>query len=166
MTARAAVVVLAVAAVSCKAAGGPSSAGADVLWLPAEAVVQPDAAQPAMVVNGRSIYQDGTAAVSFVVDGDREVLVRRLMAHFAAGRWQQRRTQTSNPHVATSFESGFTPAGGGVLVPGVTRDAPTLRWHGEWQSHAGESVLYVLMAQGTRTRGYASYAPRPAAAGR
>ena len=166
MTARAAVVVLAVAAVSCGVAGGPSSAGADVLWLPGEAVLQTDATQPSVFMNGRSIYRDGTAAVSFVIQGDREALVRRLVAHFAAGAWQQRRTQALNPHVATSFESGFTPAGGGLFVPGVTSDAPSLRWHGEWQSQWGENVFYSLAAQGTRIRGYASYAPGPVAAGR
>lgn len=159
MMARAALVLLALGALSCSVAGVPTSAGADVLWLPGEAVLKPDAAYPVVVVNGRSIYKSGSAAVSFAVEADPNALVRRLTTHFAAHGWQERLNQQLNPHLETSFKTGFTPAGGGVFSPGQTEQLPYLRWHGEWQSPSGEAVLYSLGAQGTRIQGYASYAP-------
>jgi hypothetical protein len=157
---KAAVALLAFVAVSCSVAGVPSRAGADALWLPEGAAIQGDGAYPVVVINGRSIYRDDTAAVGFTLDGRPDDVAQTLDAHFASRGWQRRMTQQLNPHLATSFDRGFTNAGGGIIPPGPLDPRPHRRWHGEWQSRGGEIVTYVLSAQGDHIRGYASYAPR------
>jgi hypothetical protein len=157
---RAVAALLAFAAVSCSVAGLPSRAGADALWLPEGAVLQEDGAYPVVVINGRSIYRDGTAAVAFTLDGRPDDVAQRLDAHFVSRGWQRRPTQQLNPHLATSFDRGFTNAGGGIIPPGPRDLRPHGRWHGEWQSVRGDIMTYSLSAQGDHIRGYASYAPR------
>ena len=123
-------------------------------------MIEADGAYPVIVLNGRSIYRDGTAAVGFTLDGHPDNVAKRLDAHFASRGWQRRLTQQLNPHLATSFDRGFTNVAGGIVPPGPRDLRPHRRWHGEWQSAQGEIMTYSLGAQGDHIRGYASYAPR------
>jgi hypothetical protein len=141
----------------------PNLAVADILWLPAEARLEKDAARPILVRDGRSIYIDGTGAVAFTISAPREELSTRLVEHFAAEGWRQRATQHLNPEIPTSFEIGWQSQCACVVAldaegKPVQRE-PYHKWHGEWENAQGDIVEYMLGGEGERLRGYAAYIP-------
>ena len=141
----------------------PDRSGADILWLPAEAVIRPDAARPVAVKNGRSVYVDGSSGVAFAIDGERQQISDRLVQHFAREGWRQRDTQLMNPQIATSFAAGWESDGGGLIqMDPAGRAAPQepyLKWQGEWEDARGDMVSYGLGGQGRQLYGYASSLP-------
>jgi hypothetical protein len=123
--------------------------------------------RPVAVKNGRNIYQDGSADVTFTISGDREQVTQSLIRHFADAGWHERSTQILNPQVATSFARGWQHRGGGVL-PQVREDQatpqePYVAWQGEWENGRGDLVTYDLGGQGRVFRGYAGYLPHSVA---
>lgn len=160
-----ALVLFGTIASSC-AGPGPTSGradatAADILWLPENAVLQRDVAQPVTVKNGRSIYVDGSGAVMFSINSDRDEISRGIVEHFADTGWFRRPIQHLNPHLATSFERGWEIRGGGLIPQGKSPPyEPYYKWHGEWESERGEIVTYVLGGQGRKLHGSAEYLPR------
>jgi hypothetical protein len=140
------------------------TAVADVLWLPGDAVLERDAARPIAIQNGRSIYVDGSAAVGFSINIEREQLSERIVRHFAEAGWRQRKTRYLNPYLPTSFARGWENRGRGLIVahPPDRRMSyePYFEWHGEWQNQRGAVVSYALGGLGRQLRGYAQYLPR------
>jgi hypothetical protein len=135
-----------------------------ILWLPASAEILPDGPGPVAVENGRSLYADGGAAVSFTLAGERDQLSDSLVRRFDDECWHQRSTQYLNRQLTTSFREGWqagcqclfsTDAHGKPI-----RREPYYQWRGEWEDHRGNVVTYSLSAEGRRLRGYASYIPK------
>jgi hypothetical protein len=137
-----------------------SSALADVLWLPSEATLVDDMCKPVEIKNGRSIYVDGTAGVTFRIAADPEELSRGIVQHFAATTWRPRGTEYLNPQDATSFERGWDVRYGGAIAGRTTPHEPYRQWHGEWEDERGNIVTYHLGGIGHQLRGIASYLPR------
>jgi hypothetical protein len=141
-----------------------ASSVAEVLWLPASAVPEEDAARPVLIRNGRSIYVDGSGAVVFSVAGDCDAVARDIRTHFEHSAWRPRSTQDLNPHIAISISSGCHPHGGGVIPMDANgrpvSHGPFNEWYGEWENERGDIVSYVVGGTGQQLRGYASYVPR------
>ena len=75
------------------------------MWLPADARIELDAIT---MKAGPSVFQDGSAAVVFTMDGpDRQKFTTALIEHFELAGWRQRAHQWLNPHLATSFSAGW-----------------------------------------------------------
>jgi hypothetical protein len=55
-----------------------ADAVAEALWLPAQAVLAEDAARPALIKNGRSVYVDHSGAVVFTIAVACSDVVRTL----------------------------------------------------------------------------------------
>ena len=137
------------------------AAAADILWLPAQATLEKDAARPVLIRNGRSIYVDGSGAVVFSIAIKCDDVVRNITEHFAQTEWRPRSTQYLNPQLATSVSSGCQRHGGGVIPPGSTVPLePYIEWRGEWENGRGDIVSYVVGGRGQQQRGYAEYVPR------
>ena len=141
----------------------PNLAVADILWLPAEASLETDAARPILVRDGRSIYVDGSGAVTFTIAAPREGLSARLVEHFAGGEWRQRSTQHLNPQIPTSFAIGWQSQCACIAAldsqgTPVERE-PYHKWHGEWENEQGDIVEYMLGGEGEQLHGYAAYIP-------
>jgi hypothetical protein len=136
---------------------------AAVLWLPAGAEIQPDLASPIAVRKGRSLYVDGSAAVTFALIGDREDVSRQVTAYFQPLAWRQRASHDMNPERHTSFEIGWDAWPSGIVqLDANGRPVPRdtgYEWHGEWENVGGDLVTYTFWAEGRQLRGYASYAP-------
>jgi hypothetical protein len=139
-------------------------AAVDNLWVPANAFIQSIASRPVMVENGRSIWADGSSALGFAPDTDREEFVRQLVRHFEEAGWRQRNTHYLNPGLATSFESGWqSRCACAILTDPLGKPIPREpfhEWHGEWESIRGDVLTYDLSAEGPELRGYASFVPR------
>jgi len=134
---------------------------ADILWLPAQATWDKDAARPVLVRNGRSIYIDGSGAVAFSIAVTCDDVARDITGHFAGTEWRPRSTQYLNPQLATSFSSGCQRHGGGVIPQDSTVPLePYIEWHGEWENVRGDIVSYVVGGTRQQQRGYAEYLPR------
>jgi hypothetical protein len=134
---------------------------AELLWLPPEAKLLDDVFfKPVVIKNGRSIYMGGSAWVRFTIDTDREELSSRIVEHFAATAWRQRRTEYMNPQIATSFERGWEVHGGGVIGDHASSREPFRQWHGEWEDARGNVLTYDLGGSGRQLTGVASYVPR------
>jgi hypothetical protein len=139
---------------------------ADILWLPIGASPSKDLASPVLVRNGRSVYIDGGGAVAFTLTADCADVARDITRHFEHTEWQPRSTQDLNPGMATSFNSGCEPQGGGGLVIELDSNGhqiprgPFLKWHGEWQNDAGDILSYSVGGIGQELSGYADYLPR------
>lgn len=136
----------------------------NVLWLPAGAEIMPDVLRPISAENGRSLYADGSAAMSFTVTGDRDDVAAGLVHHFTTAGWSQRTTQYLNPKLLTSFNDGWQRRCGCVVATDpqgnpVARE-PFYEWHGEWEDSRGNIVTYSLAAEGRRLRGYGAYIPK------
>jgi hypothetical protein len=116
-----------------------------------------------VVSNGRSVYVDGSSAVAFSIDGDRQDISNLLVQHFARAGWRQRKTQLLNPSQATSFDGGWEHLCGCVLqhdaVGHLLPPDPYFKWRGEWEDTSGNMVSYELGGQGDRLYGYAGYLP-------
>jgi hypothetical protein len=163
------VVALGCGAGACAATGSPpssqtASAVAEILWLPASAVLDKDAARPVLIRNGRSIYIDGSGAVVFHIDGDCDAVAREIVRHFRESEWQPRSAQDLNPRIATSFNIGCQHHGGGIVPTDSNgrpvSQGPYMQWHGEWENERGDLVTYDVGGTGRQLRGYASYVPR------
>jgi hypothetical protein len=142
----------------------PHAVAAEILWLPAQGVLQENAVRPVLVRNGRSIYIDGSGAVVFSIAIKCDDAVRQITEHFAQTEWRPRSTQYLNPHLATSFSSGCQRHGGGVIpqdsIGRPIPPEPDNEWHGEWENGRGDIVSYVVGGTGQQLRGYAEYVPR------
>lgn len=146
----------------------PDTRGADLLWVPANAVLTEDWASPVIVKNGRSVYVDSTSAVGFSVNSDREDLSAEVVRHFAAMEWRPRDRQSRNPQNSTSFEEGWQGRcacviqmdSEGKVIPQET----FYEWHGEWENTRGDVVTYRLAGQGRQLRGYGTFDPAVQAA--
>jgi hypothetical protein len=137
------------------------TAAAEILWLPEHAVLEPDAARPVTIKNGRSIYVDGSGAVVFRIAVKCDDVAKDIGEHFAQTEWRPRSTQYLNPQVATSFNSGCRPHGGGVIRPGsVIPPEPFIEWRGDWENGRGDIVTYAVGGTGPHMHGYAAYIPR------
>jgi hypothetical protein len=137
------------------------AAVAEILWLPEHAVLEPDAARPVSIKNGRSINVDGSGAVVFSIALRCDDVAMDIRGHFAQTEWRPRATQYLNPQSATSFNSGCQSHGDRVIPPGSV--IPTDRfseWRGEWENGRGDIVTYVVGGIGQRLRGYAAFIPR------
>jgi hypothetical protein len=145
----------------------PDPAVADVLWLPNDkTILLKDSSQPALVKNGRSVYSDGTAGVSFTVVLPCEDAGRQVTEHFSRTDWRPRSTEWLNPHNVTTF--GECQRHGGGIVPADPEGHPLpmdpyMRWHGEWQNERGDILIYEFGGSGMSVTGVASYLPRKAA---
>jgi hypothetical protein len=133
----------------------------DLLWLPADAHIEPN---PITRKVGRSSYSDGGAGAVFTIDrSDREELTGALIAHFEMAGWRQRAQQWLNPHLATSFATGWRGICGCVRLTDIHgKPVPRERWFewiGEWEDTHGNVIAYRLTAMGTSIRGHASYTP-------
>jgi hypothetical protein len=146
----------------------PRAEVADVLRLPDGARIDESRVKPALLKNGRSIYEDGTGVVSFGVEANCEAIADAIVGHFASSGWRERRTQKRNPANATSFEHGCQERpGGGVIILGadgrpVPRRGPLMAWHGEWENERGDILIYMISSVGTDGGGRAEYVPRDA----
>jgi hypothetical protein len=167
---RACVAVVACACVlnACAWSGSQASdpdTVAELLWTPTAARLEEDAARPMRIKSGRSIYVDGTGAVTFTVVGECDVITRDITDHFNDTQWRRRSRQDLNPQFETSFESGCQPYGGGLLQLDTTGRpvprGPYYRWHGEWENENGDVLTYMLGGEDRQWRGHATYVPRP-----
>jgi hypothetical protein len=139
----------------------PDTDVAAILWLPEQAVLEPDAARPVSIKNGRSINVDGTGDVVFSIVLGCDDVAKDIRGHFAQTEWRPRATQYLNPQSATSFNSGCQPHGGGVIPPGSVLPPDRFsEWRGEWENGRGDIVTYVVGGTGQKMRGYAAYIPR------
>jgi hypothetical protein len=163
---RALVLLVCAATLVTPACGGRSSnlSISDVLFVPSTADILPDAATPIATENGRSLFVDGSASVSFRLLGERESLSSRIVDHFARLGWRVRSVQYLNPTIPTSFAEGWSRRESGVLLLDsqgrVVVPEVLYLWHGEWEDSDGNVVVYNLSAQGQELRGYASRVPR------
>ena len=94
--------------------------------MPAEAILERDAFQPVAIENGRSIYVDGTGAVVFTINTDRDEVSARTVEHFAGGM------ASAVDAVSESAVSHFFRAGLGKSMRvypdlGVTRQGDSAR---------------------------------------
>src|SRR5262245_51962354 len=98
---------------ACAQTGSPegdlNTTAAEILWLPAAASLEEDAARPALIKNGRSIYIGGSGAVVFSIVADCDDVARNISEHFEHTEWQPRARQDLNPQLATSFGIGCLP---------------------------------------------------------
>jgi len=151
---------------SCAGVDGPGVAPDDLtrlLWLPPEATLEEDPATPVRIVNGRSVYADGSASVAFTIEAQPSDLTDRIMERVASLGLEQRRTQYLNPWLATSFAGGWQVLGGGTMLnpSQATRRSPYRRWRGEWEDGLGNILVYDIGGQDRALRVLASYIPRP-----
>jgi hypothetical protein len=144
----------------CAHDGARNATVAEVLWLPSEAEIEPDAARAGAIENGRSIYIDGSASVVFRIQSDRDVLSSGIVKRFVARGWRERQTQYLNPEVPTSFQGGWQGHDGVGDTHRTVSDDPYRRWHDEWTDECGNIVTYSIGGQGRELRGIASYIPR------
>lgn len=139
-------------------------AAADVLWLPAGAVLENDAFRPVRTKNGCSIYSDGRARVVFSIAIACDDVARGMTDHFARTNWRPRSTGWLDPGPVTSFGSGCQRDGGGVIQEGSTgRPTPTgpyLQWRGERENGQGDILAYMFGGTERARRGVASFIPR------
>jgi hypothetical protein len=164
---RAGILWIFVVALGCGAGSPPNqtaSAVAEILWLPANAVLEKDAARPVLIRDGRSIYVDGTGAVVFSIEGDCDAVATEITRHFEQSEWQPRATQDLNPQLPTSFRIGCRTHGGGIMqLDSDGRPVSQERfkqWQGEWDNERGDLLNYFVGGTGRQLRGYASYLPR------
>jgi hypothetical protein len=132
--------------------------GPDVLWLPQGTVLEHDGAEPLALMNGRSIYADGSSAVVFSISAERQHVSDLLVRHFASEGWRQRKTQRLNPSLPTSFDGGWERHCGCVFGQDLPHD-PYFKWRGEWENDRGDQVSYAIEGVGNHLRGYAAYRP-------
>ena len=78
-----------------------------VLWIPADASVTPQGTEPVAIRDDRYLYVDGSASVSFTLTSDRQRALTHVVDHFERLGWRPRATQYMNPHLPTSFGSGW-----------------------------------------------------------
>ena len=152
-----------------RAAGQPARSAAlaepaAVLWLPAEATIEPGASTPREVRDGRSLYEDGSAAVVFRAETACGELASRFMARFDGTAWRRRPTDWLNPTMPTSFDAGCERRQGGIAIPSVDGRPPGPRfyerWNGQWENDQGDILSYQFMGgDGSAMQGYASYTP-------
>jgi hypothetical protein len=141
---------------------------ADVLWLPEGANLEKDATHPTRIINGRSVYVDGSGAVGFTVF-DCDSLARALVDHFVPPTWRQRTLREFSPRTPIKFERKCRPAtrgGGGIVDLDANGQPippkPKMFWFGEWETERGDLVTYDFSGWQQQIFGYASYAPRHA----
>lgn len=152
----------------CVASDAPrwaiDSVAAEVLWLPAGARLETDAARPALVRHGRSIYMDGSGAVVFSVVASCDDIAAAIGDHFAQAGWRARQMQDLNPQLRTSVGSGCEPRKAGIIQLGsngrLIPRGPYMDWWGEWQNEAGDLVAYRVGGTDRELRGYGEYLPR------
>jgi len=151
---------LATLAASCTT---PAASRPDLLFVPANATLLPDLPRPIALRDGRSVYEDGSAAVRFEITGDRDDVTNQIIRYFEKLEWRQRPTQYMNTHIATSFDAGWQGQCACILVldaQGNPVVRPKLyRWQGGWENKSGDVVTYSLYAEGGHVRGSASYVP-------
>lgn len=140
-------------------------AAAHILWLPEGAIIKPDAAEPTAVFEGRSVYSDGSAAVTFTLTtAERRALSTAVVQHFAEAGWHQRETEYLNPGIPTSFKAGWRHECACVIqtdAQGRPIPAePYYEWQGEWENRRGDVVRYSLSAVGVHLTGYAACIPK------
>lgn len=121
---------------------------ADLLWLPPQAQMQPDQTNPLLVRNGRSVYEDGTAGVSFTVDMDCDELVGLVLTQASSSEWHRRSTPLDNP------QEVLPP--GNRCLPGSSGDAG---WAGEWNDNRGNVISYRFGGPPRQLRGKATFQP-------
>jgi len=159
------VVTTIVMSVAAGCSRSPSPDVADALWLPSGVTIEPDALKPIRLASGRSVYQDGSGGVAFSARSECEALAMSVSEHFAGAGWVAQQHQRLNPQLPTSFATGCSRHGGGVLSAGdssVNPDAPYLAWVGEWANANGDLVTYTFGGAGDALRGYATYIPKRA----
>lgn len=160
------ILLIATALVVCVAVGcsqSPSPEVADALWLPSSVTIEPDAMKPSRLASGRSVYQDGSGGVAFSARSECQRLAMSISEHFAGAGSVAQEHQRLNPQLPTSFATGCSRHGGGVLPagrPSVTHVAPYLAWVGEWANANGDLVTYTFGGAGDTLRGYATYIPK------
>jgi len=138
---------------------------ADVLWLPESASLEKDTMRPKYIINGRSVYVDGSGAIFFTVS-DCDSIARAVIDHFARPTWRQRSTRELSPATPIPFarECRTATGGGGIiqldakgqLIPPMT----VVSWFGEWETERGDIVTYDLTGSQQQINGFASYVPR------
>jgi hypothetical protein len=157
-------VITSLGVVTCARTGtpGPSpDAVAEILWLPAHAILRGnDLFHPVVVKNGRSIYDDGSGGVTFTISAECDTVAAQLVQHFAHTEWLQRSTQYLNPSLATSFNRGCQIECACVLQPGRTSPESSAQWSGEWENARGDIVRYTVGGAGQQLAGAAMYVPR------
>jgi hypothetical protein len=146
--------------------GHPPALHADqILWVPDRALIEPERFfRPIATRNGRSVFVDGSASVSFALTGDREALTTELVEQFLGTLWRERDWEYLNPQTPTSFKSGWRHVCGCILLTDANGKPlprePHYEWYGEWEDSRGNVVQYRLSADGPQIRGYASLIPR------
>ena len=120
---------------------------ADLLWLPPQAQIQPAQDNPQLVRNGRSVYSDGRAAVSFLVEMPCDDLVGKLITQASSLEWHRRSTPIENPEQTL-------PTGNRCLQ---TTDG--IMWAGEWDDPRGHVIRYSFVGLGAQLRGEARFMP-------
>jgi hypothetical protein len=136
-----------------------------ILWVPDRAAIEPETIfRPIATGNGRSVFVDGSASVSFALTGDREALTTELVGHFVGTPWRERDRDYLNSQDPTSFKSGWHHVCGCIVLTDANgkpiRREPHYEWYGEWEDACGNVVQYRLSADGPQVRGYASLIPR------
>jgi hypothetical protein len=140
------VVTLLAVTVACegeKSYGRQAIGAADpktLLWVPTEATI----------LRAANSDKRGGASVAFTIPvSDRSHLAAfaaRLSKHLQEIGWRQRKRQYLNPHMATSFEEGWRPGGGGIRPPSGSpmRTTEVYKWTGEWDDAEGNVMYYGL----------------------
>jgi hypothetical protein len=167
-------IVIVCAVVMCSSAGCAAQGTEDtelalraggLLWVPDGATIEPDNIfHPVAIVDGRSVFIDGSAHVAFTRRGEREALTTLVVNHFAGSGWRERDREYLNPQTPTSFKNGWRHVCGCiVMVDGngkpIPRD-PYYDWVGEWENPRGDVVRYMMSAEGPQLRAYASFIPK------
>src|SRR5689334_2280152 len=96
---------------ACHSKPSPAAVTA-ALWLPDDAVIEPDATRPIRIENGRSIFANGSGAVVFRLDTTCDSFAEVISRRFADTGWSERATQYLNPEQPTSFKIGCHRYGG------------------------------------------------------
>jgi len=138
------------------------SAVVQALWAPRSAeVVGPTVGD--QVVNGRRISGDGIGTLTYSVMERCDATAARLVEHFRASGWRQRRSQILMPRLRTSFLSGCERVPHGIVSsarpPKGKEEQIALAWHGEWEDDEGNTVTYDVSSDGSRATVRATFLP-------
>jgi hypothetical protein len=122
---------------------------ARILWVPKHAAIESHSLLYSLAAeNGRGVFADGSASVSFRMTGEREPLTSALVEHFAGTEWRPRGWEYLNPPIATSFKTGWRHLCACVWMTDssgkpVPRE-PLYDWHGQWQNSHGDIVAVCI----------------------
>jgi hypothetical protein len=165
--------ILAIAAmlmVSCRPAGRANvfaqtvdTRGAEMLWLPATAVMRTIGRGPVDIRHGRNVYIDGTADAYFDITTGREALTTEVIANVERQGWHRLSHQLLNPGDATSFDAGWAHQCACLIaVDGSGRPRPRAQlysWRGEWENDRRDHLEYYFFAEDRRITGAATFLP-------